>query len=69
MTDATAIYNYLVNQGIIVRNRNNVQLCGNCYVSQWAKRAKISTFWLHSASIEKKSHAPLQQITRFRVII
>ncbi len=30
MTDATAIYNYLVNQGIIVRNRNNVQLCGNC---------------------------------------
>ena len=30
MTDSTAIYNYLVNQGIIVRNRNNVQLCGNC---------------------------------------
>ena len=30
MTDATAIYNYLVDQGIIVRNRNSVQLCGNC---------------------------------------
>lgn len=30
MTDATAIYNYLVEQGIIVRNRNSVQLCGNC---------------------------------------
>ena len=30
MTDATAVYDYLVNQGIIVRNRNNVQLCGNC---------------------------------------
>lgn len=30
MTDANAIYNYLVAQGIIVRNRNKVQLCGNC---------------------------------------
>lgn len=30
MTDATAIYNYLINKGIIVRNRNKVQLCGNC---------------------------------------
>lgn len=30
MTDATAIYHYLVAQGIIVRNRNTVQLCGNC---------------------------------------
>ncbi len=30
MTDATAIYDYLVAQGIIVRNRNSVQLCGNC---------------------------------------
>lgn len=30
MTDAQAIYDYLVNQGIIVRNRTNVQLCGNC---------------------------------------
>ena len=30
MTDAQAIYQYLVNQGIIVRNRNKVQLCGNC---------------------------------------
>ncbi len=30
MTDANAIYQYLVEQGIIVRNRNNVQLCGNC---------------------------------------
>mgnify|MGYP002524515324 CR=1 FL=1 len=30
MTDAQAIYDYLVSQGIIVRNRTNVQLCGNC---------------------------------------
>lgn len=30
VTDAVAIYNYLVNLGIIVRNRHNVALCGNC---------------------------------------
>ena len=30
MTDATKIYNYLVDKGIIVRNRNRVQLCQNC---------------------------------------
>ena len=30
MTDATTIYNYLVDKGIIVRNRNRVQLCENC---------------------------------------
>ena len=30
MTDATAIYQYLVGQGIIVRNRSNVALCHNC---------------------------------------
>ena len=30
MTDAQAVYDYLVDQGIIVRNRTNVQLCGNC---------------------------------------
>ena len=30
MSDATKIYNYLVDQGIIVRNRNKVQLCQNC---------------------------------------
>lgn len=30
MTDATAIYNYLINKGIVVRNRTNVQLCDNC---------------------------------------
>lgn len=30
MTDAQAVYDYLVSQGIIVRNRNKVQLCGNC---------------------------------------
>lgn len=27
---ATAIYNYLCNKGIVVRNRTNVQLCGEC---------------------------------------
>ena len=30
MTDAQAIYNYLVDKGIIVRNRSRVQLCQNC---------------------------------------
>ena len=29
-TDANAIYNYLVDKGIIVRNRNKIQLCQNC---------------------------------------
>ena len=30
MTDATGIYRYLVQKGIIVRNRTHVALCGNC---------------------------------------
>ena len=30
VTDAVRIYNYLVGQGIIVRNRHSVTLCGNC---------------------------------------
>ena len=30
MTDAQGIYNYLVDRGIIVRNRTRVQLCQNC---------------------------------------
>ena len=30
MTDAQKIYDYLVDRGIIVRNRTRVQLCGNC---------------------------------------
>ena len=30
MTDAPSIYNYLVDKGIIVRNRHRVQLCENC---------------------------------------
>ena len=30
VTDAVDIYNYLVNRGIIVRNRNSIALCGNC---------------------------------------
>ena len=30
MTDAERIYHYLVDRGIIVRNRSRVQLCGNC---------------------------------------
>ena len=30
MNDATRIYNYLVDKGIIVRNRTRVQLCQNC---------------------------------------
>ncbi len=30
VTDAGSIYHYLVDRGIIVRNRNRVVLCGNC---------------------------------------
>ncbi|MBO4786283.1 MAG: histidinol-phosphate transaminase, partial [Prevotella sp.] len=30
MTDAQSIYNYLVEQGVIVRNRTRVTLCNNC---------------------------------------
>ena len=30
MTDANGIYKYLVERGIIVRNRSKVRLCGNC---------------------------------------
>lgn len=30
MTDAQSVYDYLVCQGIIVRNRTRVRLCGNC---------------------------------------
>lgn len=30
VTDANAIYNYLVDHGIVVRNRNRVQLCEGC---------------------------------------
>lgn len=30
MTDAQSIYDYLVSDGIIVRNRTRVRLCGNC---------------------------------------
>lgn len=30
MTDATAVYNYLKEKGIIVRNRSNVILCEDC---------------------------------------
>ena len=30
MTDADSIYHYLVDRGVIVRNRSRVELCGNC---------------------------------------
>lgn len=30
VVDANAIYHYLVEQGIVVRNRHRVQQCGNC---------------------------------------
>ena len=30
MIDANDIYNYLVNRGIIVRNRSRVSMCNNC---------------------------------------
>lgn len=30
VTDAVKIYNYLVGEGIIVRNRNSISLCDNC---------------------------------------
>lgn len=30
VTDAQTVYDYLIDKGIVVRNRNKVQLCGNC---------------------------------------
>lgn len=30
VTDANAIYNYLISEGIVVRNRSRVQLCNDC---------------------------------------
>lgn len=30
VSDAPTIYTYLIDRGIVVRNRNNVQLCHNC---------------------------------------
>jgi histidinol-phosphate aminotransferase len=30
VTDAYAVYSYLVENKIVVRNRNNVELCGGC---------------------------------------
>ncbi len=30
VTDADAIYRYLIDMGVVVRNRNTVQLCGQC---------------------------------------
>ena len=30
VTDAVKIYDYLVDKGIIVRNRTRLQLCDNC---------------------------------------
>lgn len=30
VTDANAVYRYLIDQGIVVRNRNRVQLCKDC---------------------------------------
>lgn len=30
VTDATKIYNYLVDRGIVVRNRHHITLCSNC---------------------------------------
>lgn len=30
VTDAESIYHYLIDRGIVVRNRSRVQLCGNC---------------------------------------
>jgi len=51
MSDATRIYNYLVDLGIIVRNRTRVQLCENCL------RITIGT---KSENSELKlAHAPL----------
>lgn len=40
VTDAVAIYNYLVNEGIIVRNRHSVALCGNCLRITVGKRVE-----------------------------
>jgi len=30
VTNATAIYNYLLDKGVVVRNRSNIVLCESC---------------------------------------
>ena len=43
VTDAVRIYNYLVGEGIIVRNRHAVALCGNCLRITVGTRAENET--------------------------
>ena len=43
VTDAVHIYNYLVGEGIIVRNRHAVTLCGNCLRITVGTRAENET--------------------------
>ena len=42
MTDAQATYDYLANQGIIVRNKTQVTLCDNCLRITIGARAENS---------------------------
>jgi histidinol-phosphate aminotransferase len=52
VTDAPAIYNYLVSEGIIVRNRHNVTLCKNCLritVGTPLENHKLVEAWLRYA--------------------
>lgn len=43
VTDAVKIYHYLVSEGIIVRNRHAVSLCGNCLRVTIGARAENDT--------------------------
>ncbi len=46
VTDAVAIYRYLVGRGIIVRSRHTVTLCGNCL------RITVGTRWENETLVE-----------------
>lgn len=58
MTDANAIYAYLVERGIIVRNRSKVQLCENCLRitigTKTENTALMAAMRAYSATVQEK---------------
>lgn len=55
MTDAAAIYRYLAGEGIIVRNRSSVALCGNCL------RVTVGTRMEDNALVEALKKLPEEE--------
>ena len=51
VTDAGAIYNYLVAKGIIVRNRSSISLCGNCLRVSVGTPAETEQFYTALAEV------------------